>query len=210
LIIGKVGLEIGFHRYFTHKSFKTSKIIERLLLILGSLNMLGSSLSWCGTHRLHHAKSDTDKDPHTPISRNVFKVWFIIWPKFNINLRYVSDMIKDPWHVFIHQNYFVLCLSVILLLGMIDYKLLIFGIIIPIILEFHVAAFLINIVCHKWGSRNYETNDNSKNNILVNSITGGSGLHNNHHAKPNLYYFNHNENEFDFYGKFIKWFLIKE
>lgn len=209
IVIGKIGGEIGYHRLFAHKSFKTDKWKERLLLILGSLNFVGSSLHFCGVHRVHHATADTDKDPHSPYFNSLIKVWLIMWKPFIVNPRSISDLIKDPWHRFIHKYYFTLSFLVILLFGFIDFKLLIFGIIIPSVIQFHVGSYLIDIVCHKYGYRNYNTKDQSKNNLIVNILTGGSGLHNNHHARPNKPYFNHKSDEFDLPGLIIKHLLIK-
>jgi stearoyl-CoA desaturase (delta-9 desaturase) len=210
IVIGKIGGEIGFHRLFAHKSFQTTFWKSRVLLILGSLNFVGSSLSWCGVHRVHHKTADTEKDPHSPYFNKLWKVWFIFWKPFIVNPRDVSDLIRDKWHMFIHKNYFLLCYTVMIIIGIIDYKFLIFGLIIPSIIQFHIGAFLIDIVCHKWGYRNYETKDQSRNNLFVNIITGGSGLHNNHHGKPGNPFFNHKEWEFDLPGLVIKHLLIKK
>ena len=209
VIIGKIGGEIGFHRLFAHRSFKTTKAKERVLLILGSLNFVGSSLSWCGVHRIHHKTADTDKDPHSPYFNKLWKVWLIVWKPFVVSPKNISDLIRDKWHLFIHNNYFVLSYTIIILLAFIDYKFLLFGIIIPSVIQFHVGAYLIDIVCHKYGYRNYDILDKSRNNIFVNIITGGSGLHNNHHAKPGNPYFNHKPGEFDLPGLVIKYLLIK-
>lgn len=209
IIIGKIGGEIGFHRLFSHKSFKTENWKARILLILGSLNFVGSSLSWCGVHRIHHKTADTEKDPHSPYFNKLWKVWLIVWKPFIVSPKDVSDLIRDKWHLFIHKNYFLLSYITILLVGLIDYRILIFGLILPSVIQFHVGSYLIDIVCHKWGYRNYDTKDQSRNNIIVNILTGGSGLHNNHHAFPGNPYFNHKSKEVDLPGFFIKYCLIK-
>jgi stearoyl-CoA desaturase (delta-9 desaturase) len=208
IIIGKIGGEIGFHRYFSHKSFKTSYWKSRILLILGSLNLVGSSLSWCGTHRVHHRFTDTEKDPHSPYFQNPWKIWLIMWEPFQIGTRDVSDMIRDPWQVFIHKWYFELAITLIIVLGIINFKILLFGLLLPSILQFHTGALLIDIVCHKFGYRNYETKDHSRNNTWVNLFTGGSGLHNNHHAQPGNPYYAHKKWEWDLPGVFIRKVLV--
>lgn len=207
-VIGKIGGEIGFHRYFSHNSFKTVKWKERLLLILGSLNMVGSTLSWCGTHRTHHANTDRLGDPHSPYQQHWFKIWMLVWKPFIIKPRYVTNFIRDPWHMFIHRWYFELCLLVLLVVGSIDYKLMVVMLALPSVVQFHVGSLLIDIVCHKWGYRNFETNDKSKNNTWVNLFTGGSGLHNNHHANPGDWHYVRKKGEWDIWGTFIKKFLI--
>ena len=207
-LIGKLGGEIGFHRYFAHKSFKTEYWKSRMLLILGSLNLFGSTLSWAGTHRVHHRFTDDDNDPHSPHTQNPFKVWILWWKPFQISNRYVSDMIKDPWQLFIHKWYFELALTLIFVLGLVNFKLLMFGLLLPSIIQFHASSLLVDIVCHKWGYRNFNTPDHSKNNTFVNMFTGGSGLHNNHHANPGDYYFVQKPGEWDLWGLFIKRFLL--
>lgn len=209
-IIGKIGGEIGFHRYFSHKGFKTAKWKERILLVLGSLNMVGSTLSWVGTHRTHHTNTDKPEDPHSPYQQHWFKIWMLEWKPFIIRPRYVADMVKDPWQMFIHKWYFELCLLVLIVLGSIDYTLLVFLISLPCVVQFHVGSLLIDIVCHKWGYRNFETDDHSRNNTWVNLFTGGSGLHNNHHANPGDWYYVKQKGEWDIWGLFIKYFLIKQ
>jgi fatty-acid desaturase len=209
-IIGKIGGEVGFHRYFSHKSFKTSKWKERILLILGSLNMVGSTLSWAGTHRTHHANTDKPADPHSPYHQHWFKIWILDWKPFVITPRYVMDMVRDPWQMFIHNWYFELCLLVFIVIGSVDYTLLVFMISLPAVVQFHVGSLLIDIVCHKWGYRNFDTNDMSRNNIWVNIFTGGSGLHNNHHARPGDYTYVQRSGEWDMWGSFIKYFLIED
>jgi fatty-acid desaturase len=208
-VIGKIGGEVGFHRYFAHKSFKTAHWKSRVLLILGSLNLVGSTLSWAGTHRVHHLHTDKDKDPHSPYTQHPFKVWVLWWKPFQISTRNVADMIKDPWQLFIHKWYFELALILIIILGLIDFKLLMFGLLLPSIIQFHVGSLLIDIVCHKWGYRNFETSDHSRNNTWVNLFTGGSGLHNNHHGRPGDWNYVQKKGEWDIWGSFIKYFLLK-
>lgn len=209
IVIGKIGGEIGFHRYFSHRSFKTTKFKDRLLLILGSLVMVGSSLSWVGTHRVHHAKADTIEDPHSPHHQSWFKLWVIDWKPFVIKPSQISDILRDPWHTFIHRWYFELCLSIIILVGLIDYALLIFMISLPSIVQFHTGAVLVDIFCHKWGYRNYETKDCSTNNLYTNIISLGAGLHNNHHADPGNYNMSRQWWEIDISAWIIRFFLIK-
>lgn len=207
VLIGKIGGEVGFHRYFSHRAFKTSYLKSRILLILGSLNLVGSSLSWCGTHRVHHRYTDTEKDPHSPYFQSPLKIWLILWKPFQIGNKEVADMIRDPWQVFIHKWYFELALLVIVVLGLINFNILLFGLLLPSILQFHTGALLIDIVCHKWGYRNFETAEHSRNNVWVNLFTGGSGLHNNHHARPADWYYVQKKGEWDLPGLFIKYFL---
>jgi stearoyl-CoA desaturase (delta-9 desaturase) len=207
VIIGKIGGEVGFHRLFAHRSFKTTTFKSRVLLILGSLNFVGSSLHFSGVHRVHHKTADTEQDPHSPYFNSLIKVWLIMWKPFHVSPKLIGDLIKDPWQVFIHRHYFKLSFAVMLIVGLIDYKFLVFGLAIPAVIQFHIGAVLIDIWCHKFGYRNYEVADQSRNSIFVNIITGGSGLHNNHHARPGEWNFAHKPGEVDLPGLVIKYFL---
>jgi fatty-acid desaturase len=208
IIIGKIGGEIGYHRYFSHRSFKTSRWKDRLLLILGSLIMVGSSLSWVGTHRVHHAKTDTDEDPHSPHTQHWFKVWTVDWKPFVIKQSQIVDLLRDPWHLFLHKWYFEFCLLILITVGLIDYNLLIFMISLPSVIAFHSGSLLVDIICHKWGYRRYPTNDQSHNNLIVNIIGLGTGLHNNHHADPSNHNLSRAWYEIDAVGWLIKYCFL--
>lgn len=208
-LFGKIGGEIGFHRYFSHKAFKTENWKSRLLLILGSLNMLGSSLSWCGTHRTHHVNADRTDDPHSPHTQHWLKVWLLHWKPFIIKPRYVSDFLRDSWHMFIHNYYFELCLAILIVGIYFDYNITVFLFSLSSVISFHTGSLLVDVFCHRWGYRNFETNDKSTNNTWVNLYTGGTGLHNNHHQNPGDWNFVRKKGEWDLWGSFIKYFLIK-
>jgi stearoyl-CoA desaturase (Delta-9 desaturase) len=210
IIIGKIGGEIGFHRYFSHRSFKTSYWKSRILLILGSLVMVGSSLSWAGTHRIHHAKADTNDDPHSPYYQNWLKIWAIEWKPFVIKQSQIYDLLKDKWQIFLHKWYFEFCLITLIVIGLIDIKLLIFTISLTSVIQFHTGSLLVDIICHKWGYRNFNTNDQSRNNFWANLIALGQGLHNNHHANPSNYNMSTKWSEIDISAPIIKYLLIEK
>jgi len=200
----KVGGEIGLHRYFSHKSFKTSKWKEKLLLILGVFNCYGSAITWVCVHRKHHAKSDTDEDPHG--NQSLWRIWLTFWKPFTIELRYIADLSRDPWQKNVHKHYFKIIISVYVILGLIDWRLPVFLISGGSVLGFHTAG-MVNSICHKFGYRNFNTNDSSTNNTWVNVLALGSGLHNNHHANPNNWTTKIKPFEFDFSGWIIEKFL---
>jgi len=210
ILIGKIGGEIGYHRYFSHHSFKTKPWKEKALLFLGAMNGMGSTMSWCGTHRLHHRYADTDKDPHSPYYQNNWKLWLSIFKPFTIPTKTVSDLIRNPMHLKLHKYYFEIVAGTMILLALINPLLVLFFVSIPAVVQFHTGSFLIDIVCHKWGTRNYEVNDHSRNNKWVVLLTGGSGLHNNHHGQPWNAYYNHKPGEVDLPGLFIKYCLATE
>lgn len=181
LLFGKIGGEVGYHRYFCHSSFETNRAFRFLLLYLGSLNCFGSPIAWSAIHHTHHLGSDTSRDPHGKLP--VWRVWLTLWRPTIISPRLVRSLRKDPIDGWIHRNYFVLVIGTFFVFSLYSVWLAIFLISIPAVLTFHSAG-LVNTVCHRWGYRNFETQDDSRNNLLVNCITLGSGLHNNHHKYP--------------------------
>jgi fatty-acid desaturase len=192
VFIGKIGADIGFHRYFTHRSFTVSPWIRKYLLINATLIGHGSVLLWVATHRIHHAKGDTDEDPHSPLHHGVVTTWLRSWTTTNRpNMMLMKDIIRDNQIVFLHRNYFKVFYSWILLLIL---SSIVVGNIYPLLFLFAFPnagffneAGMINSIGHMWGYRTYDTKDNSHNSLVVNILTFGNGLHNTHHAKPNLY-----------------------
>ena len=192
IFIGKVGADIGFHRYFTHRSFEVTPIIRKYLLLNATIIGHGSVLLWVATHRIHHAKADTVDDPHSPIHHGLVTTWLRSWTTTNKpNMMLMKDIIRDNEIVFLHRHYFKVFYTYILLLVILStitsslYPLL-------FLFAFPNAGFfneagMINSIGHLYGYTPYETKDNSKNNLLVNTLTFGNGLHNTHHARPNLY-----------------------
>lgn len=182
LLINKIGGEIGLHRYFCHRSFKTSKARHYLLLILASLNCFGPPMAWVGVHRKHHHHSDTDMDPHG--AQPLWRIWTTLWRPFTIEQRYIGDMLRAPEQMFVYKWYFWLIGAVWIGMFLVNWQLPIFLLSIPSVISFHLAG-LVNTMCHHHGDKDFATSDNSFNNRWVNLITLGSGLHNTHHAYPN-------------------------
>lgn len=208
ILFGKIGGEVGFHRLFAHRSFKTSLWKEHVLLILGSLNCLGSSYGWCGTHRIHHRYSDTIKDPQSPHYYKWYNIWLVNWIPVKFTPSLVKDLLDNKWHIFLHRYYFLFVMLIYTVVCIIDFKIAIFLISASAVWTFHTSSLLVDIVCHKWGYRNFETTDKSTNNTWVNILMLGSGLHNNHHANSNSPFYKVKKWEWDLPGWFIKHFLI--
>lgn len=210
ILFGKVGGEIGYHRLCAHRSFETARWKEVILVLLGALNSLGSSYGWCGTHRIHHRYSDTKKDPQSPLHNKWYNVWLVNWPKVKFSPKLVSDLASDKLHTTLHKYYleFIICVYILCLL--IDIKIAIFLISASSVWTFHTSSIVVDILCHKWGYRNFDTTDNSRNNTLANIIMLGSGLHNNHHANSQSPYYSVKWWEWDLPGILIKYFLIKK
>jgi fatty-acid desaturase len=194
ILINKIGGEIGLHRYFCHRSFKTTKIGHYVILILACLNCFGPPMAWVGVHRKHHAFADTDQDPHG--NQPKWRIWTTFWKPFVIEQKYIKDFLRDKEQMFIYKWYFPLVCAVWYCLFLINWQLPIYLISIPSVISFHLAG-LVNTMCHNHGDKDHNTQDNSFNNRWVNYITLGSGLHNNHHANPSSWDNREKSNDID-------------
>lgn len=203
LAFGKIGGEIGLHRYLSHKSFVTVPWKARTMAILGIFNCFGSPWLWAGLHRKHHAKSDTVQDPLIPENR--WRVWRK-WNPMHVELKYCVDLFRDRDLKFIHTHYFKILLGVYFGLACIDWRIPVFLISISSVMSFYTLS-LVNGLCHRYGYRNFNTSDKSTNLTWVNAISLGSGLHNNHHHAPSAYTTKVLPEEWDMIGWFIHRFL---
>jgi stearoyl-CoA desaturase (delta-9 desaturase) len=198
------GVTIGFHRLFTHRAFKTSRFVQVVLIIMGSMSVEGTLLTWVAQHRRHHQSPDQEGDPHSPhlhgeglrgILSGFWHAhigWFLAAPDPEL-YRYVSDLWGDP---VIRRAGGLFKLWVVLglalpaaIAGWITHSWhgallgLIWGGFVRIFLIHHVT-WSINSVCHLWGGRTYHTHDESRNNFVFAVLAFGEGWHNNHHAFP--------------------------
>lgn len=203
-LVTAIGITVGFHRLFTHKSFETGPIIRFVLAALGSMAVQGSVLRWVAQHRRHHQHSDTPEDPHSPhhhgtgLSGVLIGFWHahIGWafkPDAVGLDRYVTDLRKLP-SVRIASRLFpfwiVLGLAVPAVLGGIfsgTWSGALFGFLwgglVRVFLVHHVT-WSVNSICHLWGSRPYPEHDHSRNNFVFGILAMGEGWHNNHHKFP--------------------------
>ena len=199
-----VGITVGYHRLFTHRSFKTSKLVTAVLAALGSMAVEGPVLQWVAVHRSHHQHSDKDDDPHSP-NMHGGGLWATICGMWHAHMgwmlnmhprglaRYTRDLRQDklirrmsklfPLWVFIGLlipavlgGLFTLSWTGVLL-GFL------WGGLVRVFLVHHVT-WSINSVCHLWGTRPFRTHDESRNNAIFGVLALGEGWHNNHHAFP--------------------------
>lgn len=187
LWLGIVGVNVSLHRYYAHRAFETSVFKEKILLWSSIFTSLGSPAMWCSIHRMHHATSDTDKDPHNPRKYGPIKTWFTMWPKNRIPKKFFVPFIRAPQLRFVHKHYFAINFITVILLSIIDIRLAAFLYCLPAIGCFHGAS-AIGVIPHYWGYRRYDTKDSSYNNWLAAILSLGEGWHNNHHAKPSRWY----------------------
>ena len=197
---GGVGVCLGFHRLLTHSSFRTYRPMRYLLATLGGLAGEGSAVDWVAAHRKHHAFSDKEGDPHSPLDG----AWWshVLWlgrsfyggSDGTFARRWAPDIANDP---VMHRLgklaipiHFVLG-GIIFLIGYLSsgpymgWSLVVWGMFVRFVFVLH-STWLVNSASHIWGYRNYETADNSRNNWWVALLSYGEGWHNNHHAYPRM------------------------
>jgi stearoyl-CoA desaturase (delta-9 desaturase) len=185
-----LGIGMSYHRLLTHRSYKVPKWIEYFLTICATLSLEGGPIFWVATHRLHHQFSDKPGDPHSPRDGGFWSHigWLLVGESKHSNTavmsRYAPDIARDPVHRFINTYHYVpiLVLSVVLYaIG--GLPMLLWPIFFRITVGLHFT-WLVNSVTHMWGSRRFQTKDDSTNNFWVAMVTFGEGWHNNHHAHP--------------------------
>jgi stearoyl-CoA desaturase (Delta-9 desaturase) len=180
-----LGITIGFHRYLTHRGFRAHPAVKALLLILGSMALEGSAISWAANHRKHHALADQEGDPHSPADGfwHAHMGWLFEGQAAD-QWTYARDLRQDRM-VMVISRLFPLwaLLSLLIPFWIGGWQGLIWGGLVRIFLTHHVT-WSVNSVCHTFGSRPYETKDRSRNQWLVGLLALGEGWHNNHHAFP--------------------------
>ena len=199
-----VGEGIFLHRYFSHQAFECKTWIARLGAVFAVLGAYGSPVSYRIVHITHHAKSDTEQDPHSPVG-NFWKA-FIGWqftkhpPKLSLLLG--KKFLSDKFYLFLEHH---------------SIKVWWAGILFTLAINWHLTLFMclgssigmISISCtnslgHAWGSRRFDTKDHSRNVAWFSWLCwqGSGALHNNHHAYPSRYHDSHAWYEFDI-GKWL-------
>jgi len=191
-----VGIGICYHRLLTHKSFQTPEWFRYVLVVIGALNFQGGWRFWVGKHRVHHAYSDREGDPHSP-KLDGFTWAHVLWLIFRKEdghdpFVYVRDLMKDRGLVLLDRFSLVPQVILSFLLFFVGYGLggvfeavawVVWGVGVRTVVVYHMTWF-VNSACHTWGYQNFKTKDNSRNLWWVALISGGEGWHSNHHAEP--------------------------
>ena len=180
-----LGVTIGYHRMLTHRSFRPHPVVKFLLLVLGSMSLEGSTISWAATHLKHHAQADREGDPHSPVEGffHAHIGWMFSDDTADPNT-YCRHLLQDRMIVFVNRTFLlwsVLSLVIPFVLG--GWTGLLWGGLVRIFLTHHVT-WSVNSVCHTFGRRAFNTNDQSRNEWVVGLLAFGEGWHNNHHAFP--------------------------
>jgi stearoyl-CoA desaturase (Delta-9 desaturase) len=201
-----LGITVGFHRHFTHRSFKTSKPVRAILAALGSIAIEGPVISWVADHRKHHTFADQEGDPHSPHVdhgqgwRGALKGlvhahvgWLFIHTQRGARRRYARDLIDDPIVSWVDRTFVFWALGGLLIAFLLGWVIggslfagltgLLWGGAVRMLVVHHVT-FSINSLCHFFGRRRFETEDESRNLLWLAPFSFGESWHNNHHAFP--------------------------
>lgn len=178
------GISGVYHRYFAHKSYKTSRTFAFLLSALGSTAAQKGSLWWAAYHRHHHRHSDQPEDIHSPTQRGLWwsHVGWIICKRYTSTpYELIKDFARHPEQRWLNRFWIVppvlYAITLFLVFGLPG---LFWGFFLSTTLLWH-GTFLVNSFTHVWGSERYATNDTSRNSFLITLFTMGEGWHNNHH-----------------------------
>ena len=188
-----------YHRYFSHKAFRTSRPVQFAFAVLGAASVQRGPLWWAAHHRHHHRHADTDLDVHSP--RHGFwrshMGWFLTPRGFRTDFDAIKDLLRFP-ELRLLDRFDILVPALLAVglyalgswlegahpgLGTNGPQLLVWGFFVSTIVLFHVTV-TINSLSHRWGSRRFATRDDSRNNALLALLTFGEGWHNNHHHYP--------------------------
>ncbi|WP_316978250.1 acyl-CoA desaturase [Shumkonia mesophila] len=178
------GVTAGYHRYFSHRTFKTGRVFQFILAFIAQSSAQRGILWWAANHRHHHRFSDTEEDVHSPVLRSFWHAhmgWIFTERYARTELSAVPDLAKFPELVWLDRHPYlpavVLGLTVLAAAG---WSGLVVGFFWSTVAVWH-ATFAINSLAHVIGRRRYLTADQSRNNWWLALITFGEGWHNNHH-----------------------------
>jgi stearoyl-CoA desaturase (delta-9 desaturase) len=189
-----------YHRYFSHRTYKTSRWFQAVLALLGASSGQKGPIWWASHHRHHHRHSDTPEDPHSPIVKGIYYAhvgWVLSTKYLEPRLELVQDLVRFPELRLLERYYWVppallgvatFFLGVALQtyapqLGTSGWQMLIWGFFVSTVILYH-ATFCINSFTHLWGRKRFKTGDSSRNSLFFALITLGEGWHNNHHRYP--------------------------
>src|SRR4051794_27057585 len=207
-VLTGLGITVGFHRMLTHRSFQTSKTMERIFAVLGSLAVQGSVIQWVSDHRKHHAHTDEEGDPHSPHAgfaggglkgtlRGLFHAhvgWILTEEGGAHRAQYAKDLVEDRGMKRISDNFHWLVLASLAIPALGGFLLtggelkgaltgLLWGGFVRIFLLHHVT-WSINSICHFFGTRRFDVDDHSTNVFWLALPSFGEAWHHNHHTFP--------------------------
>ena len=174
----------GYHRYFAHRAFKTNRVFQFILALIGGFSVQHGALWWAAHHRDHHKYSDTEKDLHSPRQSGLLWAhmgWFLSDQYNETKLERIRDFAKYPELRALNKMNEVLAAIMVVGLFLVGgWSAVVWGFCVSTVLLWH-GTFTINSLTHRIGKARYETGDDSKNSFWLTLITMGEGWHNNHH-----------------------------
>ncbi len=207
-VFGMLGINLGYHRLLTHRGFCCPKWLERFFALLGVCCLEYAPARWVAIHRIHHQHSDKQPDPHSPLVSFLWGHvgWVLTRSRDHASLashdRYATELLRDRFYLRLEGIVWLITYlahaALFFLVGLaigwyssgeylggvqFGLSLLVWGVFVRTVLQWH-NTWSVNSVTHRWGYRNYDTKENSRNNLIVGLLTHGEGWHNNHHAYP--------------------------
>jgi fatty-acid desaturase len=208
-LFGLLGINIGYHRLLTHRGFKCPKWFEHTLAVIAICCAEDTPARWVAVHRRHHQYSDAQPDPHSPLAGFLWGHlgWLLVknpeLGRLSSYDRYARDILRDPFYANLERNfaqlkimliqwtvYYTAGAAVALAQGdswreaaQYGFSVLLWGVVVRTVFVWH-QTWAVNSITHLWGYRNYKTNEDSRNNLLIGYLAHGEGWHNNHHADP--------------------------
>ncbi len=208
-LCGLFGINLCYHRLLTHRGLTCPKWLEHAMVIIAMSCFQETPARWVAIHRRHHQFADQQPDPHSPLASFFWghMGWILVdqpeLSRLGIYERYAKDILRDRFYVALERNHWLVWINlgqmplffgagfaVAWLSGQTPdaaaqtgLSIMMFGVFVRTVLVWHIT-WAVNSVTHLWGYRNYETDEDSRNNIIVGLIANGEGWHNNHHADP--------------------------
>ena len=189
--VAGMGITVGYHRLFSHRSFKGNRFVRLIALLAGATALQNSAIVWSSDHRKHHRNVDHDSQDPYSISRGFFWAhigWIFFETQENQERKNVPDLWKDSMVAWQHKYYFPVAIGLNILipvaLGLIFgniWEMLLFAGLAKIVLAHHFT-FCINSLAHIWGTQPWSSANSSKDNWMISLFTFGEGYHNYHHS----------------------------
>lgn len=204
-LITGFGITVGFHRFATHRSFQSSRVVEFVLLAAGSMAVEGPVLQWVADHWVHHKHSDRPGDPHSPLE-GLFHA-HVGWMFEGQHGKPEADakhLLKDPVANIISRTFLFWAVAGIALPYLVDgWRGVLWGGLVRVFITHHIT-WSVNSICHQFGKQTYQTDDQSGNQWLVGLFGLGEGWHNNHHAFPESAFHGLTPSQIDLSGYLIR------
>ena len=181
------GVTAGYHRYFGHRSYKLDRVAQFVMAFLAQSSAQKGVLWWAAHHRLHHRESDRERDVHSPTLRGFWwaHVGWVLSNDFDeYDPRSMGEFLRFPEIRWLDKHHWVPTVTfgaVVALIG--GWPAFLWGYVVSTVVLYH-CTFAINSLAHLWGTRRFDTPDESRNNFWLALVTFGEGWHNNHHYSP--------------------------